>query len=145
MHIHTHIQGHTHKNIHMCHPRYTFNVVLNLKRYEVCIYATFNPMALYPGPCLQRCVKADPLPLLCLGSCPSGCRRCVLVPSSGESHFLPQSASSCGLQPWPQVLTISQAASLILRNNGAKRAPLYFCLGSFQFSFWVLLDMGTSR
>lgn len=68
----------------MCHPRYTFKVGLNLRRYEVPTYTHFNP---YNAP--YRALPPDSISLFRLGSSTHGYHGCLLVPSSGESHFLP--------------------------------------------------------
>lgn len=69
---------------YMCHPRYTFKVGLNLRRYEVPTYTHFNS---YNAP--YRALPPDSISLLRLGSSTHGYHGCLLVPSSGESHFLP--------------------------------------------------------
>lgn len=112
---------------YMCHPRYTFKVGLNLRRYEVPTYTHFNP---YNAP--YRALPPDSISLLRLGSSTHGYHGCLLV---GNPTFCPISLLVL-TPPLPQLI-ILQAVSIIPRNNSARRAPLYFCLGSFQLTFWV--------
>lgn len=83
-HIHTHTCNHTHKNITHVPSQVYLQGGIKFKEVRSTTYTHFNP---YNAP--YRALPTDPISLLCLGSSTHGCHGCLLVPSSGKSHFLP--------------------------------------------------------